>query len=127
MLLHIIHHLNLTSTFLKMQLKHYTCTDCVKSVLIRNYSAPYFSAFRLNTEGYSVSLRIQSECGKIRTRITLNTNTFYLVTVTIRFYKHETLTQKYMTITWKLSFINMNLKVWLKKKLVLKIFQNQVV
>ena len=25
-------------------------------------------AFRLNTESYSVSLRIQSECGKIRTR-----------------------------------------------------------
>ena len=29
----------------------------------------YFSAFGLNTERYSVSLRIQSERGKIRTRI----------------------------------------------------------
>ena len=28
----------------------------------------YFPAFGLNTEGYSVSLRIQSECGKIWTR-----------------------------------------------------------
>ena len=29
---------------------------------------------------YSVSLRIQSECGKMRTRITSNTDTFYAVT-----------------------------------------------
>ena len=28
-------------------------------------SGPYFLAFRLNTERYEVSLRIQSECGKI--------------------------------------------------------------
>ena len=32
---------------------------------------------RLNTVRYSVSLRIQSECGKIRTRTTPNTDTFY--------------------------------------------------
>ena len=31
-------------------------------------SGPYFPAFRLNTEKYEVSLRIQSEYGKIRTR-----------------------------------------------------------
>ena len=31
-------------------------------------SGPYFPAFGLNTERYEVSLRIQSECGKIRTR-----------------------------------------------------------
>ena len=31
-------------------------------------SGPYFPAFGLNTEMYCVSLRIQSECGKIRTR-----------------------------------------------------------
>ena len=34
---------------------------CVKS-------GPHFPAFGLNTERYSVSLRIQSECWKIRTR-----------------------------------------------------------
>ena len=34
------------------------------------FSNPYFSAFGLNTERYSVSLRIQSERGKIRTRKT---------------------------------------------------------
>ena len=32
------------------------------------FSGTYFLAFGLNTERYSVSLRIQSECGKIRTR-----------------------------------------------------------
>ena len=32
------------------------------------FSGPYFPAFVLNTERYFVSLRIQSECGKIWTR-----------------------------------------------------------
>ena len=32
------------------------------------FSGQYFPAFGLNTERYEVSLRIQSECGKIRTR-----------------------------------------------------------
>ena len=41
---------------------------CVKSAQIRNFSGPYFLAFGLNTETYSVSLRIQSECRKIQTR-----------------------------------------------------------
>ena len=49
---------------------------CVKSVHIQSYSGPYFPAFRLNAERYRASLRIQSECGKIRTRITHNTDTF---------------------------------------------------
>ena len=43
-------------------------THCVKSTRIRSYSSPY-----------GVSYRIQSECGKIRTRITPNTDTFYAV------------------------------------------------
>ena len=49
---------------------------CVKSVRIRSYSGLHFPAFELNMERYSVSLRIQSECGKIRTRATPNTDTF---------------------------------------------------
>ena len=32
------------------------------------FSGPYFPAFGLNTERYEVFLRIQSKCGKIRTR-----------------------------------------------------------
>ena len=50
---------------------------CVKSVRIRSYSGPYFPAFELNMERYSVSFSVQSICGKIRTRITPNTETFY--------------------------------------------------
>ena len=40
----------------------------MKSVRIRSYYGPYFLTFGLHTERYGVSLRIQSECGKIRTR-----------------------------------------------------------
>ena len=54
---------------------------CLKKVHIRNFSGPYFPAFGLNTGRYGVSLRIQSECGKIRTRKTPSTNTFYAVGV----------------------------------------------
>ena len=52
---------------------------CVKSVRIRSYASLYFSAFGLNTEIYFAALRIQFECGEIRTRITPNTDTFYAV------------------------------------------------
>ena len=52
---------------------------CVKSVCIRSYSGPHFPAFGLNTKRYSVPLRIQSECGEMRTRTTPNTDTFYAV------------------------------------------------
>ena len=38
--------------------------QCVKSVQIRSFSSPYFPAYGLTTR----TLRIQSECGKIRTR-----------------------------------------------------------
>ena len=44
---------------------------CVKSVRIRSYSGPHFSAFRLNMEKFGVSLRIQSECGKCRSEYLL--------------------------------------------------------
>ena len=49
----------------------------------------------MNTERYSVSLRIQSECRKIQTRITLNTDTFYaMFYVTVTSYKKENLKNK---------------------------------
>ena len=55
----------------------------MKSVHIRNYSGSHFPAFGLNTERErdTVSLRIQSECGKMQARITPNTETFYAVTL----------------------------------------------
>ena len=46
---------------------------------IRIFSEPYFLTFGLNAEWYFVSLRIQSECRKIRTRMTTNTNNFCAV------------------------------------------------
>ena len=52
---------------------------CVKSARIWSYSGPHFPAFGLDMERYSLSLRIQSESGKMRTRITPNTDTFHAV------------------------------------------------
>ena len=56
---------------------------CMKNVLIRSYSVPHFSEFGLNTERYRVSPCTHSECGKMRTRITLNTDTFYAVIIVV--------------------------------------------
>ena len=58
----------------KIKRKH-----CVKSVPVRSYSGPYYPAFGLNAERYSVSVSIQSERVKIQTRITPNTDTFHLL------------------------------------------------
>ena len=41
---------------------------CLKVPKYGVFSGPYFPAFGLNTERYEVSLRIQSKCGKIRTK-----------------------------------------------------------
>ena len=60
--------------FLSSEKKH-----CVKNVRNQCYSGPYFAAFGLNTERYLESFRIQSKCGKIRTRITPNTDIFCAV------------------------------------------------
>ena len=69
------------STFRKFLRTYYEMNDphCVKSVRIRSYFGPYFPAFGLYSERYGVSLRIQSDCGKMPTRITPNTDTFYAV------------------------------------------------
>ena len=53
----------------------------MKSVRIRNYSGPHFPIFGLNKERYFVSHRIQSECGKIRTRKSPNTDTCYALCI----------------------------------------------
>ena len=54
---------------------------CVKSVRIRSYSGLHFSTFGLNTERYFE----QSECRKMRTRITRNTGTFHGVEIIKKF------------------------------------------
>ena len=56
---------------------------CIKSVRIRSYSGPHFPTFGLDRDRCSVSLRIQSECRKMRTRITPNTDTFHAVPLSI--------------------------------------------
>ena len=64
----------LISILCLISVQHY-----VKSFRIRSYSGPHFSTFRLNTKRYGEPLRIQSECGKMRTRITPKTDTFHAV------------------------------------------------
>ena len=59
--------------------KIYLKINYLKSVRVRSYSGPHVPAFGLNTKRYFVSLRTQSKCGKMRTRITPNTHTFYAV------------------------------------------------
>ena len=63
--------------------KKYQKMHCVKSVHIRSFSGPHCPTFGLNTEEYSVSLRIQPKCWKIRTRKTPNTDTFHIVMTSI--------------------------------------------
>ena len=45
--------------------------------LRKKCSGLHFPAFGLNTEIYSVSLRIHSECGKMQPRVTPITDTFH--------------------------------------------------
>ena len=53
----------------------------MKSVYIRSFFALYFFAFGLNAKRYRVSLRFQSECGKMRTGKTPNTDFFHTIPV----------------------------------------------
>ena len=62
---------------MKIQYLYCAILHCVKIVRIRSYSGPYFPAFGLNTERYFVSLLFHSEYGKMRTRISPNTDTFH--------------------------------------------------
>ena len=61
--IHTKHSARITGNVL--QLNNFQC-------IIQSISGPYFPAFGVNTEG--VPLRIQSECGKIWTRKTSNTD-----------------------------------------------------
>ena len=54
----------------------------LKSVQTRIFSGPCFPVFGLNTEIYGVNLRIQSKCGKIRTRRTPYLDDFHTVHIT---------------------------------------------
>ena len=71
-----------------------SCSHCVKSVHIRSFSGMYFLALGLDAERYGVSLCIQSESGKMRTRKTPNKDTFHAV---ILWYWAETYSKSYQT------------------------------
>ena len=71
---------------------------CVKLVRIQSYSGPHFPAFGLNTERYGLSLRIQSECGKMR--ITPNMDAFY----TMKPVNHRW--WSFFASIWSLSFLH---------------------
>ena len=67
------------------------CPDrhCVKSARIHSYSGSYFPVFGLNAERYGVSLRIQSECGKMQSRMSLDMDTFQEVRISfMEFFIH---------------------------------------
>ena len=58
----------------------YECPPyCEKIVRIRSFSGPYFSVFELNTKIYSVNLISLTEWGKLRTKKTLNMDTFQAI------------------------------------------------
>ena len=82
----------------------------VKSVRVRSYSGLHFPAFGLHMQGYSVSLRIQLECGKIWTRITPNMDTFHAVLVAyhvclyIKFEEKLQINQQLVTLFHLLAF-----------------------
>ena len=76
-----------------------------------------FSAFGLNTEKYGVSLRIQSECGKIRTRKTPNTDTFHAViglafSFRLNSFSYSILTLPNLLKTDKCSNKNRNIQIF---------------
>ena len=69
------------TTIVVIQFKVLNDIYCVISVCIQGFSGLYFPASRLNTEKYSVYLRIQCECMKIQTRKTPNTDNFHAVII----------------------------------------------
>ena len=81
--------------------KHFSLREmCSYSEL----SGPYFSTFGLNTERYAASLPIQSECGKIRTRKTPNTDTFYAVFINNARLKLAKKIKRNPRNIWRLNF-----------------------
>ena len=77
----------------------------VKSICIRSFSGLYFSAFGLNTESYSSSLCISSECGKIWTRKAPETDTFHAVisSFVLAFFHNELSLSLIYMITFKVK------------------------
>ena len=69
---------------------------------------------------YSVSLRIQSECGKMRTRITPNTDTFYAVTHFMFSFLREELIWENAGWKWEFFCIYLTRVIFHKKAILEK-------
>ena len=65
-----------------MELKSNACQSLHEESPYSEFFCLYFPTSGLNTERYGASLRIQSECGKIRTRKTPNMDAFHAVIIT---------------------------------------------
>ena len=95
-----------------------------KKIFVRfwSFSGSNFPAFGLNREIYSVSLRIQSECRKIRTRKTPNTDTSH--TVSLRLSNKFFLQTKQVTeeFTWRCSIKKVSACNFFKKRLQYRCF-----
>ena len=70
---------------------------CVKSDYIWSFSGPYIPAFGLNTERYS-------ECGKIQSRKTPNTDTFHAVVMLANLKENGTFEEKVILINGEQTF-----------------------
>ena len=77
------------------------------------FGGPHFPAFELNIERYYISLRIQSKCGNIWSRITPNTDTFY----TVIFAANVVMFHDVFTVT-----VNANLLIWIINLIFLVFF-----
>ena len=88
----------------------------VKKVRIQSFSGLYFLAFGLTTVRYLKSLRIQSKCGKIRIRKTLNADSFFPVLNLLKFWHWRNIYQKFYLFHIEL----------LKRKILLTVVNIQV-
>ena len=76
------------------------------------YSELFWSTFSgLNTERYSVSLRIHSKCEKMQTRITPNTDTFYAVCI-IPFFNISWLSWSNNTVFARFIWVDKGIEFW---------------
>ena len=79
--LSVFYQLKIRVAVIQEPLNLFGMQHCVKSIRIQSFSGPYFLVFGLHTERYSVSLRMQSKCEKIRTKKTPNTVTFHAMQI----------------------------------------------
>ena len=100
----------------------------MKSVRIRNYSGAHFPAFGLNTDRYSVFLRIQLECGPYSVQMRENAyqnNSEYgyllrsLLEMVLVLYEYFLLQQSYCLSVYLSISLSLSISLYLSFSLVL--------